>query len=112
MEDYTIFNSEVLPIKHLNVNCIVSNSLYETADDEPFIVFKTREQLANRIAHQILEDKKFFRYEQFKPDGLVEISASCVILTMEEWKEAMYKQFKRGLHYGTYQPSIPSFIRD
>jgi hypothetical protein len=63
--------------------------------------------VVNQLAQQILADVKFFSLETTNTDGLqiVEITASCMVLTNDECFELARAKFKEGvLHARHFMP--------
>ena len=99
-----IFDSEKLPPRRFSVRRVVALPSHMEIGE---YAAHAQRDVANQLAQQILADVKFFSLKATNDGGLqiVEITASCMVLTNEECFELARAKFKEGvLHARHFMP--------
>jgi len=95
VRDWIVYDGNDMPDRVLIVKYTINKDA--RYPDLGAIVSRSKENLARGIAQKIVEGKTFFNVEESTHGPFIEISGSCVVLTLEEYKRKMEDQFKRGM---------------
>ena len=97
MSDWIVYDGNDMPDRVLSVRyAITKNGRYRDLGE---VISLTKEQLARSIAQKIIE-KPFFSVKDSPHNPFIEVSGSCVVLSLEEYEEKMKDQFKKGMDSG------------
>ena len=97
MSDWIVYNGNDMPDRVLNIRYTIAKNLRYRDIGE--VISRTKEQLARSIAQKIIE-KPFFHVEDSPHSPFIEVSGSCVVLSLEEYEQRMKDQFKKGMDSG------------
>ena len=100
-----IYESKDVPSR--NINSTISLSLTASEQLTNDILHLTRRNLAENLVMEIRQNDKFFKVIK-KYNGIVQIKASAIVLTHEEYQDIIEKAYLEGMMRASYQTYVAS----